>query len=526
MIRVPVWACILATLGVGGAGCAAASAPATQLEQLTIDAHAPGRAFPHGWEAFFGSGRAVLALRAQYQDDLSLMKSATGIEYVRFHGLLDDDVGVVDDKTSLFYNGHGRSRGDVYNFSYVDQIMDALQARGIRPFIELDFMPQRLARDPKAIFGFWYHPNVSPPASYARWDALIQALARHLIARYGIAEVSQWYFEVWNEPNLDFWAGKPKQKTYFALYDHTARALKRVDPRLRVGGPATAQAAWVPAFLEHVARATVPIDFVSTHVYANDTSEDVFGTHGRIPRREMVCLAMRKVHDQIERSPFPHLPLIFSEYNASYANEPDVTDTPYMGPWLATTIAHCDGLAAGMSYWTFSDVFEEGGVIRSPFYGGFGLIAEDEIPKPAFNAFVLLHKLGHTRLERDAHSALITRTRSGALAIALWNYSPPDGTGPRYTPPPATRSLRTFDLTIRNIDPSAHAELWRVDDRHGNAVSAFDAMGRPPWPTPAQIRTLRAAARLPPPQEMRLNQGRVQIEVPQHGLVLLRIETR
>ena len=528
MIRVLVWACMVLILGACGAGRgrAAMSAPETQVEHLSIDAHAPGRAFPHGWERFFGSGRAALALRAHYQEDLSLMKSATGIEYVRFHGLLDDDVGLVDDRTSLFYNARGGSPAAVYNFSYVDQIMDALQARGIRPFVELDFMPQRLAGNPKALHSFWYHPNVSPPRSFALWDVLVETLARHLIARYGIDEVAQWYFEVWNEPNLDFWMGKPKQRTYFELYDHTARALKRVDPRLRVGGPATAQTAWVPAFLQHVARVKVPIDFVSTHVYANDTAENVFGTHRRIPRQDMVCLAARKVHGQLERSPFPHLPLILSEYNASYGNEPDVTDTPYMGPWLATTIAHCDGLVTGMSYWTFSDVFEEGGVIRSPFYGGFGAIAEDEIPKPAFNAFVLLHKLGNTRLDRDAHSVLITRTSSGALAIALWNYAPPDGTGSRYTPPPAARPLRTFDITVRNIDPSAHAQLWRVDDQHGNVMSAFDAMGRPPWPTRAQISTLQAAARLSAPEELKLDQGRLQVQVPQHGLALLRIEAR
>src|SRR5205814_10713753 len=132
----------------------------------------------------------------------------------------------------------------IYNFSYVDQVYDSLLANGVRPLVELSFMPRQLAgRDIRQ--SFWYRPVVSPPKDYGRWDALMTAFARHLSERYGIDEVSRWYFEVWNEPNLDFWAGEPKQATYWRLYDHTARALKAVDARLRVGGPATAQAAWV-----------------------------------------------------------------------------------------------------------------------------------------------------------------------------------------------------------------------------------------------------------------------------------------
>jgi xylan 1,4-beta-xylosidase len=500
------------------------SVAAGEVEHLSIDAHAPGRAFPHFWETTFGSGRAVLALRATYQRDLAMMRPATAIGYVRFHGLLDDDVGLVGGNAALFYDKPSAARSP-YNFSYVDQIYDALLAHGVRPFVELDFMPKALAANPDMLHSFWYHPNVSPPGSYAAWDRLIRALARHLVARFGIDEVSQWYFEVWNEPNLDFWGGAPRQQSYFKLYDHTARALKSVSFRLRVGGPATAQAAWVSAFLAHVAKVGAPIDFVSTHVYANDTADNVFGTDEKIGRQTMVCRAVSKVHREVESSPYSHLPLMMSEFNASYANEPDVTDTPYMGPWMASTIAQCDGLVQAMSYWTFSDVFEEGGVIRSPFYGGFGLIAEDDIPKAAFNAFTLLHKLGDVRLDNATHSALITRTPTGALAIALWNYARPDGTGSRYTPPPATRPLRTFDITIRGISSAATATLWRVDDRHGNVLQAYDAMGRPAWPTPAQIAILRKAGRLSAPERTRLNQGRIEVRVPQHGLVLLQVET-
>src|SRR5215469_7903233 len=287
-------------------------------ETITIDAAAPTHPFPHFWEHMFGSGRAVLTLRDSYRDDLRDLRSITAVGYVRFHAVLHDEMGVYTE------GPHGQP---LYNFSYVDQVYDGLLANGVRPLVEISFMPRKLAeRDIR--HSFWYHPVVSPPKSYAKWDALIGALTRHLVERYGIDEVSQWYFEVWNEPNLDFWAGVPKQETYFKLYDHTARAIKAVDPRLRVGGPATAQAAWIPAFLHHCQDKHVPVDFVSTHVYGDDTAKDVFHTTERIPRNQMVCRAVQKVHGEIAASALPSLPLIWTEFNASWSNHVQVTDAP------------------------------------------------------------------------------------------------------------------------------------------------------------------------------------------------------
>src|SRR5205823_11674533 len=189
--------------------------------------------------------------------------------------------------------------------------------------------------------------------------------------------------------NIDFWTGEPKQPTYYHLYDVSAGAVKRVDQRLRVGGPSTAQAAWVDSFIEHCAHENVPVDFISTHVYANDTSKDVFGTNETIPRDQMVYRAVKKIHDQVKSSSKPGLPLFFTEYNATYLNDVQVTDSPFMGPWLANTIRLCDGIIDIMSYWSFSDVFEEQGVVKRPFYGGYGLVAAGNIPKAAFNAFAL-----------------------------------------------------------------------------------------------------------------------------------------
>jgi xylan 1,4-beta-xylosidase len=508
----------------------AQQAASPERVSLVVQANSATTPFPHFWERSFGSGRAILSLRQSYRDDLRTVKEATGFDSVRFHGIFMDDVGLYDpDRQTINFAQTANQKSTStavgpYNFSYVDQIYDGLLANGVRPFVELSFMPKKMASDPNALHAFWYKQNVSPPKDYKLWDDMITAFAQHLVDRYGIEEVAKWSFEVWNEPNIDFWVGNPKQQTYFELYDHTALALKKVNQRLRIGGPSTAQAAWVAAFLAHCKEKNIPVDFASTHVYANDTAKDVMGTDEQIPRDRMVCRSVVKVHAEIAASPFPAMPLIFSEYNASYANEPDVTDTVYMGPWLASTISQCDGMTESMSYWAFSDVFEEQGVIRTPFYGGFGLVAEDGIRKPSMNAFAMLHQLGDRRITLDSDSALATQRPDGTLAIALWNYAPPFGTGAAYTPPPANAgAAKEFSIKVEGIAANTPVQIWRVDADHGNVIKTFDAMGRPATPTLDQIAKLRAAGQPSPPEQSTLKNGTFTITVPSQGLVVVTI---
>ncbi len=475
---------------------------AQEARVLVVDASAPSHPFPHFWEQMFGSGRAILTLRESYRRDLREVKRITGFEYVRFHAIFHDEVGIYDE------DAQGKP---ALNFSYVDQIYDGLLANGVRPFVELSFMPGKLAAK-DIVQGFWYKPNVSPPKDWSKWDVLITGFARHLVERYGIEEVAKWYFEVWNEPNLDFWGGEPKQATYWDLYDHTARALKAVDTRLRVGGPATAQAAWADDFIRHCADNHVPVDFVSSHVYGNDRAQDVFDTNENIPRDRMVCRSVKKVHDQIKASEMPDLPLIWSEFNASYMNEPSVTDAPYMGPWLATTISQCGGLVDSMSFWTFSDVFEEQGVVKTPLYGGFGLIAAGGIPKPSFNAFRLLHELGDRRIVLDSDSALLTRTKDGSLVLAVWNYAPPGQAG----------AERTETLRFKGVH-ATHARISRVDPSHGDMHAAYEKMGSPRYPTRQQLEQLRKAAELLPPEVLDLKDGELKVTLPAHGLAVLQL---
>lgn len=473
--------------------------------QVTVDAQAPVHPFPHFWEESFGSGHAVLALRDNYRRDLKEVHDQAGMRFVRFHGIFDDENGVYSE------DAQGNS---VYNWSYIDQIYDGLLVNGVRPFVEIGFMPRALAARPD-VHAFWYKPIVSPPKDYAKWDAFIGAFARHLIERYGIGEISQWYFEVWNEPNLDFWTGEPKQSTYFDLYDHTARALKAVSSRIRVGGPATSSAHWIPEFLGHISQANVPIDFISTHGYADDTVEDLFGTHEEIPMHDRVCRAVGHVHEQIRASSLPDLPLMWTEWNVPSYGDMHARDNWYVGPALARTISQCDGKVTMISYWTFDDVFEEDGVVEEPFNGGFGLITEDRIKKPAFYDFSLLHQLGEERLANTAENLLVTRRKDGTLVVAAWNLIDMDQL--------AQGTPLTMRLSFKGIPAGAALTIQRVDRAHGNPLSVYRSMGNPVSPTEAQIAALNRASALPAAEHHQLIDSVLEITLPPNGLALITI---
>ena len=464
------------------------SATAQAPERVEIDAQAQTTPFPHFWEKMFGSGRAILSLRESYRDDLRAVKAITGFEYVRFHAILHDELGVYNE------DEHGNP---VYNFSYVDQIYDGLLKNGVRPFVEISFMPKKLAFNPDALHPFWYKQNVSPPKSMERWDDLMTHFAQHLVDRYGIEEVSQWYFEVWNEPNIDFWNGIPRQRSYFELYDHTARDLKNVNPRLRVGGPATAAAAWVTDFVKHAADNHVPLDFVSTHGYGDDTVEDLFGTNEDIPMDDRVCRAVEKVRGEIKASAMPELPLFWTEWNVP--GQGGSRDTIYVGPALANTVSECDGKVDALSFWTFSDVFEEGGPIPEPFMGQFGLRAKGGINKPSFYAFALLHQLGDRRIASASKNAIATKTNSGGLAIAAWNLVDPEQQG----------STHTMEFVIHGVAPDAKVRLEFVDAAHGNVLPHYAAMGKPVDPTEKQVDELNRETALGAPEVRRLQNGRL-----------------
>ncbi|MGB7267825.1 MAG: glycosyl hydrolase family 39, partial [Terracidiphilus sp.] len=475
---------------------------------ITIDASAAATPFPHFWEQMFGSGRAILSLRYTYRSDLRAVKSVTDFRLVRFHGIFLDEFGVYSE------DKQGKPH---YNFTYVDQIYDGLLQNGVRPFVEIGFMPKDLASQ-LDYQGFWYKPIVSTPKDYAEWDELISQFAKHLVERYGIDEVAQWYFEVWNEPNIGFWAGKPAQQTYFELYDHTARDLKAVSPRLRVGGPSTAQAAWIKEFIAHTTANRIPVDFISSHIYGMDQAGKVFGSGVVVPESEMVYRGTKKMHDDIMQSARPDLPLIVSEFSDGRVPTGN-RDSLYMGPWIANVVRECDGLTQMMSFWPFSDVFEEHGVARSPFpvrplQEGRGLIAPDGIPKPSYVAFALLHQLGDERIFEPADDVIVTKQEDGALVIALWNLVNPGDSG----------TNRSVHLEFRHIPSHSQAVVYRLDDTHEDTLGAYRAMGSPTYPSLAQVKQLWQVAKIVPAEKTKIQKDALTLDLPPQGLAIIEVK--
>lgn len=475
-------------------------------ETIKINVQAKTQKFPHFWEKIFGSGRAILSLRESYRKDMKMVKDVTDMAYVRPHAIFHDEVG--------FYDEDAKGNA-IYNFSYIDQIYDGILESGVKPFVELSFMPRKMALK-LTEHPFWYKQITAPPKDWNKWEEMIYQFTNHLVNRYGIKEVEKWYFEVWNEPNIDFWSGDPKESTYYELYDRAAKAVKRVNTKLRIGGPSTAQAAWIDKFIKHCVDNKIPVDFVTTHVYANDSAKDVFGTDEFIPRKNMVARSVKKVYDLVKKSAKPNLPIIWSEYNASYKNEVPVTDSPFMGPWIANNIRQCDGMTDYMSYWDFSDVFEEFGVVKKPFYGGFGLVAAGNIPKASYNAFKLLHQLGTERIISNSESVLVTKKPNGSIVIALWNYAEPEEKGIN----------KKVNLVFSGNTKLSKVKVQTLDRQNGSSLTTWEKIGSPAFPSIEQQKQLRKSAILAAPKMMSLKNNSLNFNIAPHTLMLIELNNK
>jgi xylan 1,4-beta-xylosidase len=431
-----------------------------------------------------GAGRAAEGLRADWQRDLAIVRRECGFKYIRFHGLLQDELGVYRED---------RDGKPIYIFHYVDAIYDAILRTGMRPFVEFGFMPRALATGTKTIF--WWNGNVTPPKDYDKWGALIQALVEHWTKRYGTDEVKQWYFEVWNEPNLDgFWSGT--QDEYFKLYSVTSRAIKSVSTDYRVGGPATAGNAWVPETINFAARNRLPLDFITTHDYGvkgiglderGEQKLQLIGEPGAIIDN------VRASRANINKSAMPKLPLHYTEWSTSYSPRDPVHDSYVSAAYILSKLKGTEGYADSMSYWTFTDIFEEPGPVPNPFHGGFGLMNFQGLRKPSFYSYQFMNRLGDTELVSSDKDSWVCKSANG-LQILFWNFTAPvtnESNQKFYTKDVPAKEAGPLHVSIKGIPAGTYTQrIFRVGYQINDVYADYLRLGAPQNLTRGEVNQL------------------------------------
>ena len=492
--------------------------------EIKANAGASGKPLKHFWNLCVGAGRANEGLRADWQEQLRLAVKECGFKYIRFHGLYHDDMFVYREE-----NGHA-----IYNFQYVDILFDKLLEIGIKPFVEFGFCPKDLASETGTVF--WWKGNGAPPKDMAKWGELIRRTVQNWIARYGIEEVRTWYFEVWNEPNLPpFFRGTKSQ--YFEMYKIAAQELKQLDPQLRVGGPATSnfvpdarfdgetedtschkmvtqakdinsldwQPVWARQFLAFCQQEKLPVDFVSVHPYPTDWALDEH-TPGEFKRstREVGATPrdLRLIRKIVDESPFPQAEIHCTEWSSSSSPRDFTHDFLQAATYVIKANVEGIGTVDSLSYWTFTDVFEEGGAGDTIFHGGFGMINLQGVVKPVFHAYRFLNLLGD-ELIRKLPSGVVTRdSKTKKLSAIAFHYP----TEMKQTVPASFDSRDTayetlalgqpvqLNIEFSGLNPGAKILVETLDRQNGNALATWESLGKPDNISRDQAKILREKA--------------------------------
>jgi len=467
-----------------------------------------------------GSDYPGALIRSDSQAQLKTAVDELGFRYIRFHAVFHDVLGTVKVQDGRI----------VYDWTGLDRLYDALLAKGIKPFVELGFTPDAMKTSDQTIF-YWKgntsHPKLEP------WRDLIDAFVRHLRERYGAQEVRTWFFEVWNEPNLDGFWEKADQAAYFELYDVTARAIKAIDPGLRVGGPSTAGAAWVPEFLAHVKQSGSAVDFVTTHTYGVEGG--FLDEKGQQDTKlsaspDAIVGDVRRVREQIQASAFPGLPLYFTEWSTSYTPRDSVHDSYVSAAYILEKLRRTRGLVQGMSYWTYTDLFEEPGPPTAPFQGGFGLMNPQGIRKPAWFAYKYLNAVRGRDIACDDGQVFAARDGDKVTVLAYAWRQPEQAVSnrPYYTRPHPPADAPPLRVRLTGLKSGSY-RLWvrRTGYRANDAYSAYIDMGMPSTLTAAQLAQLQSLSADRPEIEKTIKaRGAATIDLPMRAndIVLIELE--
>lgn len=491
----------------------------------TVDVSSAGKTLDHYWSFSTCGGRVNEGLRSSWQEQLLLSKKECGFGFIRMHGLFDDDMFVYFDK------GNGKR---AYNWQYIDEVYDKMLEMGVRPFVELSFFPKGIAKD-NSLMQMWYQNRVSyDPSRLGKWKDLVAAFVKHEVERYGLEEVRKWYFEVWNEPNLNMY---PKagffdgtKSDYFAMYKASAEAIKAVDSKLRVGGPATSnfipdaryegeiydnsksrfynqekinkqqwKGAWIEDFLAFCEKENLPVDFISCHPYPTDYALDPESGRSKDAVRYINSLSddIAWLKKTIAKSKYPNAEIHLTEWSTSPNSRDKMHDLLPPAAFIVKSVCDNIGKVNSLMYWTFTDIFEEKGGGENIFHGGFGLINFQGIVKPSFHAFRMLNQLGDKLLYYKDPLIVTKNSATGKTSAIAFNYPK------EYEQAvPSAKNANTFmqasakdvAFTLKGYTPGTKFVVETLDNEHGNAMQAYQKMGAPKYPSIQQTEELKKQA--------------------------------
>lgn len=493
------------------------------LNAQIIDVRVKTEPFTHYWSVGVGAGRANEGLRAGWLEHLQLVKKNCGFRYVRMHGLFHDDMFV------YFRKPDGKV---VYNWQYIDELYDRMWAIGVKPFVELGFFPKDMAAE-NSKTQMWWKGYVSVDRNnFGKWHDLIKAFTQHIVDRYGINEVLTWYFEVWNEPNLTGTGGffHGTKSDYFRLYKEAVTAIKSIDERLKVGGPATSnfiadhrhdgeildhsqsrfytqeeinkqqwKGVWIEDFLHYCEKENLPVDFISTHPYPTDYALDPETGRGKGAIRYVHSLKddIQWLRQQLADSKYPEAEIHLTEWSTGPNSRDRMHDILPPAAYIIKTNLDCIGLANSLMYWTFTDVFEEKGGGEEIFHGGFGMINFQGLVKPSFHAYRMLNQLGDEKIYYKDPLFISRSSKTGKLSAIAFNYPkeyeqtvPSMQNFTNYM----NASSKTLDIVLEGLNPNACFEIEVLDKMHGNVYDAYLNMGAPHSPNIREIEFLRQKA--------------------------------
>ena len=440
-----------------------------------------------------GSSHGELLMWAPYREHVRRAAADIGFKRLRGHGVLSDDL-------STYLSG----RANLWAFF---DAMDWLRSLGMRPILELSFMPRELASNVSADM-MHYRANISPPANATAWGAFIAELFTELISRYGAEELREWYTEVWNEPNCGFWTGS--QADYFSLYSVTARAIRSVDSQLRVGGPATCQLGWLPEFLAYCNASGAPLSHVTSHLYPTD---------GQAPKTRDGFASAVAAAAALVAAQGAGRQLLLTEFNAGLWMLPETDgDSAYSAAMLVHTHLALQGIPnlGTASFWSVSDVFDESGVDSTPWHNGYGIQTVHGVPKPVYRAFQMLAALPptaaavrFTQLARPGMAVVQRHGSASAGSLDVLIAVQPSGAPAAVAVTALVANFDVWNATLRSEPLSlrfegipagatlpAAATLQRIDSAHANGRAAWLAQGSPRYPSAAQLSAQLSASEL------------------------------